>query len=204
MQTIPLTLDGYTDLPPGKIANVVTYLEMAAPPSLQRAIRPDLVVRRLPNPELGWYRGLYRRIGEAWLWFSRAVMQDEALAQRLADPATEIHLLEGNRGALGFAELSRHVPGEVEIAMFGVVPEATGTGAARFLMESVLDTAWSFGVRRVWLHTCTFDHPAALRFYQARGFRPYKLAIEVSDDPRLSGYLPETAAPHVPLIKTRG
>jgi GNAT superfamily N-acetyltransferase len=201
MQTIPLTLDGYTDLPPGKIANVVTYLEMMAPPSLPRAVRADLVVRRRPNPELGWYRGLYRRIGEAWLWFSRAVMADEELAHRLADPATEIHVLEGDGGALGFAELSRHVPGEVEIAMFGVVPEATGTGAARFLMEFVLDTAWSSGVRRVWLHTCTFDHPAALRFYQARGFRPYKLAIEVSDDPRLSGYLPETVAPHVPLIR---
>jgi len=202
MQTIALTLDGYTDLPPGKIANVVTYLEMTARPSLPRAVRGDLAVRRLPNPELGWYRGLYSRIGEAWLWFSRAVMPDEELAHRLADPATEIHVLEGDRGALGFAELSRHVPGEVEIAMFGVVPEATGTGAARFLMETVLDTAWSWGVRRVWLHTCTFDHPAALRFYQTRGFRPYKLAIEVSDDPRLSGYLPETAGPHVPLIKS--
>jgi GNAT superfamily N-acetyltransferase len=202
--TIPLKLDGYTDLPPGRIANVVTYLEMTALPSLPRTVRPDLIVHWLPNPELGWYRGLYRQIGEAWLWFSRAVMTDEELGRRLADPATEIHVLEGERGVLGFAELSRHVPGEVEIAMFGVVTEATGTGAARFLMQSVLDKAWSWGVRRVWLHTCTFDHPAALRFYQARGFRPYKLAIEVSEDPRLTGYLPETAGPHVPLIKPAG
>src|SRR5690606_25276167 len=29
--TIALDLDGYTDLPPGRIANVVTYLEMTAP-----------------------------------------------------------------------------------------------------------------------------------------------------------------------------
>ncbi len=204
MKTIPLALDGYTDLPPGKIANVVTYLEMRALPDLPRLARPDLNVRRQPAPDLGWYRGLYRRIGEAWLWVSRAVMPDDVLGRRLGDPATEIHLLERDGDALGFAELSRHVPGEVEIAMFGVVPEATGTGAARFLMESVLDHAWAFDVRRVWLHTCTFDHPAALRFYQARGFRPYKLAIEVSNDPRLSGHLPETAGPHVPLIKAEG
>jgi GNAT superfamily N-acetyltransferase len=201
MKTIPLALDGYTDLPPGKIANVVTYLEMTAPAGLPRAVRIDLTVRRLPKPDLEWYRRLYRRIGERWLWFSRAVMSDTDLSRRLADPATEIHLLEGGGSALGFAELSRHVPDEIEIAMFGVVPEATGTGAARFLMEAVLDGIWTAAVRRVWLHTCTFDHPAALRFYQARGFRPYRLAIEVSDDPRLNGHLPETAGPHVPLIR---
>ena len=201
MKTIPLDLDGYTDLPPGKIANVVTYLEMTAPPEGPRAVRPDLSVRAVLSPDLAWYRSLYGRIGEQWLWFSRFVMPDEHLHALLADPATEINLLERQGEPLGFAELSYAVPGEVEVAMFGVVPEATGTGAARFLMEAALDRAWAADRRRVWLHTCTFDHPAALRFYQARGFRPYKFAIEVSDDPRLSGHLPEAAAPHVPVIR---
>ena len=127
-------------------------------------------------------------------------MDDERLHARLAEEATEIHALEQSGEAIGFAELSRAVPGEVEIAMFGVVPEATGSGAARFLMEAVLDRAWSPEVRRVWLHTCTFDHPAAIPFYLARGFTPWKYAIEVSDDPRLSGFLPLEAAPHVPVI----
>lgn len=204
MKTIPLALDGYTDLPPGKIANVVTYLEMSAAPDLPRAVRPDLLVRRLARPDLDWYRALYRRIGEPWLWFSRAVMPDERLRRVIADPATEVHVLERCGAAIGFAELSRVVAGEVEVAMFGVVPEVTGSGAARFLMEETLDRAWTADVRRVWLHTCSFDHPAALRFYQARGFRPYKLAIEVSDDPRLTGHLPDTAGPHVALIRRKG
>jgi GNAT superfamily N-acetyltransferase len=201
MKTIPLDLDGYTDLPPGKIANVVTYLEMTARPGGPRAERSDLAVRKLSNRDPAWYRALYSRIGVPWMWFSRAVMSDQTLRQLLADPATGIHVLERQGEPLGFAELSRAVPAEVEVAMFGVVPEATGTGAARFLMEAALDEAWAGDVRRVWLHTCTFDHPAALRFYQARGFRPYKFAIEVSDDPRLTGHLPEAAAPHVPLIR---
>jgi GNAT superfamily N-acetyltransferase len=200
MKTIPLALDGYTDLPAGKIANVVTYLEMRSAPDVPPIARPDLTVRRRIGPDLGWYRALYRRIGEPWLWFSRLVMPEERLSRQLADPTTELHVLEKGGEALGFAELCLRVPGEAEVAMFGVVPEATGTGAARFLMEQALASAWTSGVRRAWLHTCTFDHPAALRFYQARGFRPYKLAIEVSDDPRLTGHLPETAAPHVPLI----
>jgi hypothetical protein len=33
------------------------------------------------------------------------------------------------------------------------------------------------------------------------GFRPYKRAIEVADDPRLRGILPEDAAPQIPIIR---
>jgi GNAT superfamily N-acetyltransferase len=198
--TIPLDLDGYTDLPSGKIANVVTFLEMKSRPRSAPIRRADLSVRRVAAPGLNWYRSLYRRVGERWLWFSRAVMADETLRARLAAPATEVHSLEKSSATIGFAELSRAVPGEVEIAMFGVVPEVTGTGAARFLIETVLDRAWTPDVRRVWLHTCTFDHPAAIPFYLARGFSPWKYAIEVSDDPRLLGFLPAGAAPHVPVI----
>ena len=43
-----------------------------------------------------------------------------------------------------------------------------------------------------------------MRFYLGCGFRAFKFAIEVTDDPRLHGFLPETAAPHVPLIRPDG
>jgi N-acetylglutamate synthase-like GNAT family acetyltransferase len=108
--------------------------------------------------------------------------------------------LEQDGNATGLAELDFARPGEVEVAMFGVVPAATGTGAARALMDAALAESARPGIGRVWLHTCTFDHPAAPRFYAARGFMPFKFAIEVSDDPRLTGHLPRTAARHVPLI----
>jgi len=202
-ETIALDLDGYTDLPPGRIANVVTYLEMTdrpeAPPAPAATGRG---VRHVEKPDLAAYRSLYSRIGMDWLWFSRAVMPDEALSALLAKPTTEIHFLEQDGQPIGLAELHRGEggPDNVEIAMFGVIPEATGTGAARQLMDAALAAAWSGGTQRVWLHTCSFDHPAALRFYKRSGFTPFKLAIEVSTDPRLDGHLPRTAGPHVPLI----
>jgi GNAT superfamily N-acetyltransferase len=201
MPTIPLDLDGYTDLPPGRIANVVTYLEMRMPSVRQRSLSGGLSVRSVRSPSLDWYRNLYRRVGERWLWFSRSVMDDRALAARLAAPATEILALDRDDDTIGFAELDRSVEGEIEIAMFGVAPEATGTGAARFLMDEALALVWAPGTKRVWLHTCTFDHPAAIPFYRRAGFTPYKFAIEVSPDPRLSGQLPRHAGPHVPLIE---
>lgn len=201
MKTLEISLDGYTDLPPGKIANVVTYLEMVAPPSPRpEPDRPDLVFRRIPKPEVGWYKATIRAIGQEWLWFSPLVMPEAALAAILRDPLREVYVLLRDGETVGIAELDRQGGDEAEISFFGVVASEIGTGAARFLMNRALEEAFRHGTRRVWLHTCTFDHPAAVPFYVKSGFKPFKLAIEVSDDPRLSGRLPATAGAHIALI----
>ena len=81
-------LDGYTDLPPGKLANVVTYLEMRTPPAPQAApTLSEYSVRRVAMPDLDWHRRLYREIGELWLWFSRLRLSDDELRAILHDPA---------------------------------------------------------------------------------------------------------------------
>lgn len=206
MASIPLDLDGYTDLPPGRIANVVTYLELSRRENALSAPLPPGLAAVLQQPvSIAAFRALYRRIGERWLWFSRAVMNDAALEAKLSRPGAEIFFLEREGVPVGLAELQHgEQPGdqrdELEVAMFGVVPEEAGSGAARGLMSFLLDRAFAGGARRVWLHTCHFDSPAALPFYQRMGFRPWKTAIEVSRDPRLAGLLPREAGPHIPLI----
>jgi GNAT superfamily N-acetyltransferase len=201
MTTIPLSLDGYTDLPPGKIANVVTFFERTEPPAGAPTVRAGLVVRPVEKPTVGWYRALYQRIGGNWLWFSRAVMPDPALSAIISAPTTVMLALERDGQTIGLAEIDFSEPAAAEIVTFGLVPEATGKGAGPFLMEHALAAAFRPKVVRVWLHTCTFDHPAATRFYASCGFRPYRFAVEVSDDPRRKGFLPRNAAPHVPLIE---
>src|SRR3546814_11595553 len=67
-------------------------------------------------------------------------------------------------------------------------------------MQRSLSLAWTDNIRRVHVHTCTLDHPAALDFYRAHGFAPYARAVESFADPRLAGILSETAAPGLPLI----
>ena len=205
MNTLQILLDGYTDLPPGKIASIVTYLEMFAPPEpWPERPRPDLALRHVLEPDIGWYRATIRSIGEAWLWFSPLVIPEAELSVLLSNPLLEIHALQRGGETVGIVELDRRVPHEVEISFFGVAAREIGTGAARILMNRTLALAFDGGARRVWLHTCNFDHPAAVPFYLRSGFAPYKFAIEVSDDPRLTGQLPETAAPHVALIRPTG
>lgn len=197
--TIP---DGYTDLPPGKIASVVTYLEMRARPALPTAAPPPgLSVRQVMKPDLNWYRQLYRAVGQDWLWFSRGRMSDAELAQIIHHPRVQVFALSDGNADKGLMELDGRAESEVEIAYLGLTADIVGRGAGQFLMAQALDVAWADNPGRVWVHTCTHDHPRAVSFYLKAGFVPYKRALEVTDDPRLIGDAPPTAAPHVPILR---
>lgn len=197
----PLPL-GYSPLAPGKIANVVTCLEMTERPQ-PRPVRPldhPLDLQRLDRPDLDGYRSLFRRIGEDWLWYSRLVMPDSDLHAILESPQVEVYILRRDRETIGLLELDFRHEGQCELAFFGLVKEAIGNGAGRYLMDQAIAKAWAKPIGRFWVHTCTFDHPSAIDFYQRSGFRPYAFAVEVQDDPRLTGHLPRTVAPRVPVI----
>lgn len=194
--------DGYHDVPAGKLATVVTYLEMTEPPPARPLPDPPGVgLRRVERPEPGWYRDLFRRVGSDWLWFSRLVLPEPELLAVIHDPRVEVHALTVDGRDEGLLELDRREPPDVELAFFGLTPAVIGRGAGRWLMARALELAWRDRPRRFWVHTCTLDHPAALGFYLRSGFRAYKRAIEIEDDPRLTGLLPRHAAPWLPLVE---
>jgi GNAT superfamily N-acetyltransferase len=192
--------DGYSDIPAGKIAAVVTHLEMTTRPARRDDPPGTWSLRKSDAPPLDWYRDLFRRVGEDWLWFSRLRMSDTELAATIHDTRIEIYALALDGRDEGLVELDFREPGECELVYFGVTASLIGTGAARFLMNRALERAWRGDVHRVWLHTCTFDHPSAVAFYQRSGFIPFRRQIEIADDPRLDGTVPRTAAKHVPII----
>jgi GNAT superfamily N-acetyltransferase len=194
--------DGYTDVPQGRLAAVVTYLEMTSPPQLPPSRGPECSIQRVESPDLNWYRRLYRAVGEEWLWFGRLRMGDEELSALIHNPGIEIYALNVDGAGKGLAELDRRVLPEIEIAYFGVTPDVIGQGMGSQLMRHVLEQAWSHKPRRVHLHTCTLDHPNALQFYLKWGFRAWKRAVEVAPDPRLTGDTHPGAAPQIPLIGT--
>ena len=193
--------DGYSDVPAGKIAAVVTHLEMTERPSPAADPFATWTLRKVEAPALDWFRDLYRRVGEEWLWFSRMRMPDDDLAAIIQAPRVEVYALVHEGRDEGLLELDFRDAGQCEIVYFGVTGSLVGRGAARWLMNRALELAWSRPVERVWLHTCTFDHPAAIPFYQRAGFRPFRRQIEVADDPRLDGTARRDVAKHVPIIE---
>ena len=191
----------------GEVATIVTSLEMRAPPVPGGPTKSALKLERWRAPvDRDRYRALFRQIGQEWLWRGRLVMADDTLAAILDAETTEVHVATRRDGvAVGLLELDFAVPGEFEIAYFGLVPGMTGNGHGAWLMAHALRIGWAGGetkraIGRGWVHTCDLDHPSALGFYQREGFRPFERAVEIYPDPRAAGLYPPETAPRVPLL----
>jgi GNAT superfamily N-acetyltransferase len=192
---------GLTVIPRGEIATIVTSLEMTTPPRPAPLPPSPLRLTRWRDPSAEKYRALFRRVGEPWLWFSRLVLSDDDLLAIIHDPGIEIFAVNDRQGIeIGILELDFRAAGLCELGFFGLVPELAGKGHGRWLMTQALSLAWRKGVGRVWVHTCTLDHPSALGFYRRSGFVPFAQAVETFADPRLAGVLAREAAPQVPLL----
>ena len=153
----------------------VTYLEMTSPD--QRSAVPawgePITIQRAERPTVSFYRYLYDTVGADWDWYERRRLSDEALAAIVHDDAVEVYVLYVRGVPAGYVELDRRVDGEVEIAYFGLMPDYIGRGLGPALLGWALERAWSYGPRRVWLHTCSLDHPKALAVYRRAGFEVY-------------------------------
>jgi GNAT superfamily N-acetyltransferase len=194
----------YDSVGDGELAAVVTYLEMLEPP-VSRGDSPSgsLSLRRIEQPATDDYRDLFRMVGAPWLWFSRLIMDDSKLAAIIQHPLVELHSVVDESGrAVGMLELDFREPQECELAFIGLIPELAGKGHGRWLLAEAVHRAWRDGIRRVHVHTCSLDHPAALTAYRRAGFNPYKRGIERFPDPRLLGILPRECAPQTPLLGT--
>lgn len=193
--------NGYHTVPPGKLADVQTFLQMLERPArLRPAPENDCKLERFQTPNVPRYRALLHRVGDDYLWAARISMTDAELEHFLRDPAVEPYVMLGDGGDEGLLELDFRVAGECELSLFGVARSLVGSGAGRWLLNKGIEIAWAHPIDRFWLHTCNLDHPNALAFYQRSGFSPFKREVEVYDDPRVTGVVARDAAPHVPIL----
>jgi GNAT superfamily N-acetyltransferase len=162
-----------------------TYLDMTSPEELRPAPTPKPTPRieRMADCAVEFFRYLYREVGRAYHWTDRLGWTEEAIRAYLGTPGVSIWLMSWETTPAGYFELKRHDDGSVEIAYFGLLPDFLGRGWGKYLLTRAVESAWQLGTHRVWLHTCTLDHPAALPNYLRRGFRPFREEVyEVSGE----------------------
>lgn len=171
-----------------KLDVTITYLEMLEQPARGPARPPRLTEKialmRAERPTVSFYRYLYNAVGEPWVWYERNQLPDEELAAIIEDEKVEICVLYHDGTPAGYAELDFRQEDEVELAYFGLIPDYIGLGLGGYLLNWSIDTAWSREPRRLWVNTCTLDHPAALTVYQKAGFKPYDQKTIRIKDPR--------------------
>ncbi|MDB4637637.1 GNAT family N-acetyltransferase [Planctomycetaceae bacterium] len=153
----------------------VFHLEMCSRPAREvRVPEGRLEVLEVASPAIAYYRFLYDAVGQDYRWLSRRKMSDTELAAVIHHPDTEMFVLHVDGCPAGFAELDCRDRNEIELVQFGLMGEYHGRGLGGWFLNWVIDTVWSRTPERFWLHTCTFDHPAALGMYQKAGFQIFK------------------------------
>lgn len=193
--------DGFVDLPAGKIASVQTFLEMRSRVPLRPEPHGMRVRMQGVTDDVDRYFDVFHRVGDPYLWFSRLEMPRAEVQALLRSPDYDVYVVERDGSHEGLVELDFRNAGECELRYFGLTERLVGTGAGRFAMNRAIERAWARPISRFWVHTCTLDHPSALAFYRRSGFVPFCRKLEIADDPRLTGIVRQTAAPHVPLIR---
>ncbi|MBL7995079.1 GNAT family N-acetyltransferase [bacterium] len=154
---------------------VTTYLEMVEKPADIPSGNPEgALIMRANRPTVSFYRFLYNTVGENWKWVDRKKLSDDDLRIIIQDENVEVHVLYKNGVPAGYVELDFRQISEVEIAYFGLMPEFIGQGSGKRLLQWAINSAWERNPKRLWLHTCSLDHPGALQLYQKCGFKIYK------------------------------
>ena len=172
----------YHSLPRGYVLVSVqtTYLEMKDRPETDPIVMPPgCLVERWKKPDSSAYRDLFAAVGGEWGWSGRLLMKENELTAILHARTTEVYRLLCNGQVAGFAELDRSLARQVEIAYFGLLPGFIGRGLGGFLLDWTIRKAWAGNTKRVWLHTCQYDHAGALAVYLKAGFRAYDERIEM-------------------------
>ena len=165
---------------------VTTYhLEMTDPEDLipKQIERDDLEIRQaeIPSPELN--RFLYTAVGGDWYWVDRLNWTYEEWRDWVAPPRLQTWVARISGTPAGYFELRAQEGGSMEITSFGLLPQFIGQGLGGHLLSAAIQTAWNAGASRVWVHTCTLDHPVALANYQARGLRIFRVETHTEDMP---------------------
>jgi GNAT superfamily N-acetyltransferase len=161
------------------VQETVYHVEMLRPdelrPAKPAAVAWELRRAEVPCPELS--RFFYTEVGADWKWTDRL---DWTYAQWLSwvqGPGYEMWIPYVQGTPAGYFELAGPAGADVEIVFFGLLPQFRRRGIGGDMLTRAVERAWAKPARRVWLHTCSFDDPAALPNYQARGFRLFKTEV---------------------------
>lgn len=165
-------------------AVTIWHLELTDPAAFEPSRQePRYTVERVEAEAPAFLRWLYVATGTPWHWVNRADWSDGQWRDRWQDPAVEFWVASQRGAPLGYFELAHVGDRTVELVYFGLLPYAIGTGQGGALLSAAIRRAWEMGARRVYVNTCSLDHPRALENYRRRGFRLFREEQQTRDVP---------------------
>jgi ribosomal protein S18 acetylase RimI-like enzyme len=164
------------------MSTITYYLDMQYPEQIRAKPLPaDLSVVECQLKQFQLNRFLYQLVGEPWQWTDKLSWTDAQWRELIEQPHHRTWVAYHQGAIAGYYELLRDADGAVEILYFGLAEAFFGQGFGGPLLTQALQSAWAWpGTTKVWVHTCSLDHPSALANYQARGLRIYREEVEAN------------------------
>ncbi len=132
---------------------------------LVKKIKPDFQLNKF----------FYKQVGKKHRWIDRLSWTDEKWMNYISNKNLETFIICESEELVGFFELLYNPElQETEISYFGLLEEYIGKGIGGYALSEAIRKSFEKNIRRVWLHTCTLDHPNALKNYIARGMTVFK------------------------------
>ena len=132
---------------------------------LVKKIKPDFQLNKF----------FYKQVGKKHRWIDRLSWSDEKWIKYISNKNLETYIICESEELVGFFELLNNPElQETEISYFGLLEEYIGKGIGGYALSVAIRKSFEKNIRRVWLHTCTLDHPNALKNYIARGMTVFK------------------------------
>ena len=132
---------------------------------LVKKIKPDFQLNKF----------FYKQVGKKHRWIDRLSWSDVKWINYISNKNLETYIISESDELVGFFELLYNPElKETEISYFGLLEEYIGKGIGGYALSVAIKKSFEKNIKRVWLHTCTLDHPNALKNYIARGMTVFK------------------------------
>ena len=137
-------------------------------------IKNRYLVKKI-KPDFQLNKFFYKQVGKKHRWIDRLSWSDEKWYSYISNQNLETYVISENDDLAGFFELLYNPElKETEILYFGLLEEYIGKGIGGYALSVAIKKSFEKNIKRVWLHTCTLDHPNALKNYIARGMTVFK------------------------------
>jgi ribosomal protein S18 acetylase RimI-like enzyme len=153
------------------------FLEICSKKSLVRSKSKEknLEIILEKKPTVDFCKFLYKEVGRDFFWRDRLKWSDQDWLDYISNDFFKLYILKQSNNLVGYYELlyDPKVP-SMEIPYFGIFKEFYGKGIGGHLLTDAILTSFNQKINKVWVHTCTLDHPNALKNYLARGMLIFK------------------------------
>ena len=135
----------------------------------------DLEIFLEKNPTQDLCKFFYKEIGKDFFWRDRLRWSDQQWLDYIGNNFFKLYILKHKNILVGYYELLYDPKTlSMEIPYFGIFKEFYGKGIGGYLLTDAILNSFNQKVDKVWVHTCTLDHPNALKNYLARGMKIFK------------------------------